>query len=373
MLIPFFTQWGGLTLSQVFFLQTWFLIWSVILEVPTGVIADWLGRKVSLFLSALIAAIGALIYSSTAALPIFLLGEFLFALALAFQSGADHAFIFDCLKADGREKEANRIVGRSESIGLFALAIAAPLGSLVGGAIGPRFAMMLFSLPALLGSIVLLTLKEPPQGDSVSESKRFVSIFKHGLAIIVGRRRIQWIALDLAAVASLSFLMIWLYQPLLTKFSVPLVWFGFIHTGLSLSQIIALNLYPRLAKAFTTRGLLSITAVLPAIFFLVAAVTTSLPLLIMSMMLVTGLGLTRQPLVAVELNNMIPAPQRATVLSFVNLSRRVIRAAIMPAIGFFADRDLSVTLFIIGTALLLFFAFRTMVINIYQKPAMERL
>ena len=301
-----FLHYGeGLTLSQVFFLETWFLVWSVILEIPTGVIADWLGRKVSLFLGALIVTLGALIYSSIPTLPIFLLGEFLFALALAFQSGADHAFIFDYLKADHRETDANRIVGKIESIGLIAMTIAAPIGSLIGASFGPRFAMMAFSLPALLGFLTLLTLKEPPRGETISESRRFLNIFKKGVSIISGRRKIQWITLDLAVVHSLSFLMIWLYQPLLMALAIPIVWFGFIHTGLALSQVAALQAYPKLEKIFSSRKLLSVTAILPAVFFLVTAITKSLPLAIASMMIVTGIGLTRQPLVTKELNEMI--------------------------------------------------------------------
>lgn len=367
-LIPFFTQWGGLTLSQVFFLETWFLVWSVILEVPTGVIADWLGRKVSLFLGALTVTIGALVYSSIPTLPVFLLGEFLFALALAFQSGADHAFIFDSLKADRREADANRIVGRSESVGLLAMTLAAPIGSIIGSNFGPRFAMMAFSLPALLGFLTLLTLKEPPRGETASESRRFLDIFKKGVAIISGRRKIQWITLDLAVVHSLSFLMIWLYQPLLMKLAVPIIWFGFIHTGLSLSQIAALHAYPKLEKIFSSRKLLSVTAVLPAIFFLVISVTKSLPLAIASMVIVTGFGLTRQPLVTIELNEMIPGAQRATVLSFVNLSRRLLRAVVMPVAGILADRSLSLAFFGIGVVLLVFFLFRTVVLSVRENP-----
>lgn len=367
-LIPFFTLWGGLTLSQVFFLETWFLVWSVILEVPTGIIADRFGRKVSLFLGALTVAVGSLVYSSIPILSVFLLGEFLFALALAFQSGADHAFIFDSLKADHREIDANHIVGKSESVGLLAMTIAAPIGSLIGGSFGPRFAMMAFSLPALLGFLTLLTLKEPPRGETISESRRFLDIFKKGIAVISGRRKIQWIALDLAVVYSLSFLMIWLYQPLLMKLAIPLVWFGFIHIGLTLSQIVALHAYPKLEKIFSSRKLLSATAILPAIFFLVIAATKSLPIAIASMVIVTGLGLTRQPLVTRELNEMIPGAQRATVLSFVNLSRRLLRAIVMPIAGLLADRSLPLAFSSIGVVLLVFFLFRTAVLSVHESP-----
>ena len=59
-LVPFFTKWGGLELSQVFYLNAWFMLCSFALEVPTGVIADFFGRKVSLALGGLVAAGGVL-------------------------------------------------------------------------------------------------------------------------------------------------------------------------------------------------------------------------------------------------------------------------------------------------------------------------
>ncbi|HNQ17454.1 MAG TPA: hypothetical protein PKH60_05130, partial [Candidatus Woesebacteria bacterium] len=37
-LVPFFTEWGGISLFQVQILQSWFMFWLFVLEVPTGAI-----------------------------------------------------------------------------------------------------------------------------------------------------------------------------------------------------------------------------------------------------------------------------------------------------------------------------------------------
>ena len=44
-LVPFYTQWGHLSLTQVQLLQSWLMIWIFILNAPTGAIADIVGRK----------------------------------------------------------------------------------------------------------------------------------------------------------------------------------------------------------------------------------------------------------------------------------------------------------------------------------------
>ena len=40
-LVPFFTDWGGINLTQVQILQSWFMFWMFILEIPTGAVADF--------------------------------------------------------------------------------------------------------------------------------------------------------------------------------------------------------------------------------------------------------------------------------------------------------------------------------------------
>ena len=53
-LVLFFTEWGGITLQQALILQSWFMGWMFLLEIPTGTVADYFGRKISLVLSQVI-------------------------------------------------------------------------------------------------------------------------------------------------------------------------------------------------------------------------------------------------------------------------------------------------------------------------------
>jgi len=39
-LVPFYTQWGGLTLTGVMLLNAWFMAWNFALEIPTGAVAQ---------------------------------------------------------------------------------------------------------------------------------------------------------------------------------------------------------------------------------------------------------------------------------------------------------------------------------------------
>ena len=71
-LVPFFTDWGHITLFQVQILQSWFSVWVFVLEVPTGVIADKIGRKHSLTLGSIFLAVATVLYGSIPSFTIFL-------------------------------------------------------------------------------------------------------------------------------------------------------------------------------------------------------------------------------------------------------------------------------------------------------------
>jgi MFS family permease len=102
-IIPFFREWGGLSFVQIFGLQTWFMLSSFLMEVPTGAVADRFGRKVSVALGGFLLATATLLYGAVPRLAVFVAAEALFAVAIALISGADEALAYDSLLASGRE------------------------------------------------------------------------------------------------------------------------------------------------------------------------------------------------------------------------------------------------------------------------------
>ena len=107
-LIPFFSDWGGISFTQIMLLQSWYAFWIFALEIPTGAIADHFGRKTSLVLGALSTILAVLVFSTFPAFAFFLLGEFLWALGDALMSGADEALVYDSLKNVGHETRSKK-------------------------------------------------------------------------------------------------------------------------------------------------------------------------------------------------------------------------------------------------------------------------
>ena len=159
-LVPFYTTWAGLTLTQVLLIQSWFMIWIFLLEVPTGAVADYLGRKTSLVMGASVNALAAVVYAWKPSFAFFILGEFLWAMSVALISGADQALVYDSLKKNKKEHTAKKILARIRTAELMALMISAPIGSWIAVKLSPRYSMMFIAIPITLAAIIFKTYRK---------------------------------------------------------------------------------------------------------------------------------------------------------------------------------------------------------------------
>ena len=348
-LTPLFTDWAGLGLFHAYFLQSWFMFWSFVLEVPTGVIADYFGRKHSIAIGAFVVTVGALVYGSFPNFWIFLLGEFIFALGFALTSGADKALLYDALKSANQESQRSKIFSRAYAIKFAAMAISAPIGSVLASRVGINAPMYLSAIPFFAAALISWSIKEPSRNNHTSESKRWLLIAKKGGKFIWQNKLVKWMSIDSILVASAAYYVIWLYQPLLKTQGIGVQYFGWIHGGLVGVEVLVSLLLPFFEKICrSTHTYMRISAILTAIAFLVTALSPSLFTISLFLVIAGGIGLTRRELIATHLNVHIPEDERATILSFVAMAHQVPLIILNPIIGGFADRSLSGALFIVG-------------------------
>jgi len=357
-LVPIYTNWAHISKFQILTLQSWFMLWIFILEVPTGVIADYFGRKYSLALGALVVAFGALIYGSFPSFPIFLLGEFLFAAAFSLMSGADDALLYDALKEEGREGEIKNLAGKAHAMQLTAMLISAPIGGFMAYVFGVNSPMLFCAVPFFIAALIAWTIKEPQIKEKVSESRRYLTIVKEGLSFFYHHKTLRLLALDAIVVAAGAYFVIWLYQPLLQSLSVPIVYFGLFHMIMALSEIIIASYFVQLEKWFGgAKRFLRFGALITSIMFFVVAIFPNIFTVIVFVVLAGGFGLTRLELMTAYMNKLIPSEQRATILSSISMFRRFALVFLNPVVGFIADKSLGWALLFVGIFPLLIFFF----------------
>ncbi|MGF1507270.1 MAG: MFS transporter [Anaerolineae bacterium] len=127
---------AGLNIGQVFIDNAFYTVGTVLFEIPTGVVADTLGRRVSFLLSAAVLVVATLGYVAGSLIDAGLLWFMVFSvflgLGFTFYSGAVEAWLVDALDATGYEGELDNVFARSAQITGAAMLIGAVGGGLIG-------------------------------------------------------------------------------------------------------------------------------------------------------------------------------------------------------------------------------------------------
>jgi MFS family permease len=351
-LVPFFTVWAGISLTQVFLLQSWFMMWVFLLEIPTGTIADRFGRKTSISLACFTAVIAPLVYASYPIFAVFLLGEFIWALGSALFSGANEALIYDTLKKIKQEKLSKKFFAKTRSMHLIALMIAAPIGSLIAQYIGLRETMLFLAAPMFVSFIVSLTLKEPPV---IRKQEKYLKILKDGVKFFTTHRVLKLLALDVVIIHALCWSIIWLYQPMLMQYGVKIVYFGIVHSLLVLSQIVVMNKYSWFEEKLSgKRRYIVFSSIIAGTMLILAGIANHVYIFMGAVIVLTGFGISRRPLFYSYMNKYIPSNKRATVMSTVSMLGTISIAITYPLIGRSAEWSLNYTMIMLGIVVILF-------------------
>jgi MFS family permease len=101
----------GLSLAQIAGLQTMLLWAQLVMEIPTGVLADRFGHRRSYQVALGMVVCSELWFAFSHTYPMFLIAQVIAGTAFAFASGSVDAYIYESLDADGRMQGMQRARG----------------------------------------------------------------------------------------------------------------------------------------------------------------------------------------------------------------------------------------------------------------------
>jgi len=143
---------AGLTNTEAFAANAFFTLGQVIFEVPTGIIADSLGRRTSYLLGTITLAISTLLYlfawQAHASFGFFATTSVLLGLGFTFFSGATEAWLVDALKFTKFKGTLESVFAKGQIVGGFAM-----LAGSVGGGLIAQFSNL--GVPYVLRAAVL--------------------------------------------------------------------------------------------------------------------------------------------------------------------------------------------------------------------------
>ena len=223
-LIFYLQNVAKMSLSHVYVMEAVVVGGFVLLEVPSGALADLIGRKKTIFLGALFQVISKILLV-VAVSPIYAwVSNIFWMFSLSMRSGADEAFLYDSLKEAGREKEYEKIQGRAFSYLLLAIAFC----SLSAGFLSEIHLRLPFivGMPFVIAScFVVLLFKEAPKTEKYSV-KRQKELLKLSWLFVKNHKKIKWIIAFATLIAVSSKVWFFSYNPYFELVDFDLKYYG---------------------------------------------------------------------------------------------------------------------------------------------------
>nr|WP_320051142.1 MFS transporter [uncultured Desulfuromonas sp.] len=160
--VPLFIGANGIDKSGYSVLASIQALAIVFFEIPSGYLADAIGRKKTLILGSVLGALGYMIYALSFSFSGFLLAMVVLGVGQSMISGSDSAMLYETLVAMNKTGEYSRYEGRVIALGSLLETLGAPLGGLLAVA-SLRYPFIAQAVVALIALPAALTLVEPEQ------------------------------------------------------------------------------------------------------------------------------------------------------------------------------------------------------------------
>jgi len=144
----------GLSFTMIGMLIGFGGLCTALLEIPTGAVADVVGRRRSMILSFLAYIASFILLGLTRDVPLLFAAMGLFGVGEAFRTGTHKAMIFDWLAHQGREDEKVKVYGFTRSWSKIGSAVSAVIAAALVFVTGRYSTIFLFSIAPYVANIV---------------------------------------------------------------------------------------------------------------------------------------------------------------------------------------------------------------------------
>jgi MFS family permease len=325
-----FLMGAGLTIFQVMLVNATFSLGQFVFEVPTGVVADTIGRRASLLLCLVTVLVGTLAYLAAAWLHLgivpFIAVSVLLGLGFTFYTGAVDAWMVDAVKHVGYDGPLEPIFARVQAV----FGVSMLLGTIGGGLLGQihlyvpyivRAALLVPTIMVAASSMHEIGFQPRPLRvrELPTEMKRILQEgARYGLHHPVVR------PLMLSSVVAMSFGMFGFYswqRYFLDLLGKELVWVtGLIAALVAFAGIVGNRLVALVSRVVPRRTSVIVLATCVQAAALVASGLLGSFVPVVACYLVSAVaGGVASPVRQSMLNANIPSAQRATIISLDSL------------------------------------------------------
>lgn len=323
----------GFNLTLIGIMAATYSAVSVIMEVPSGILADRWSRRGVLIIAALSLALSSWVASDSYSVVPYIIAMALWGVYDAFLSGTGEAIIYDSLiEAKHDPKEYQQLLSLRQII----IGTSLVLGSLLGAAVvymdGMRLTFALTALPAILAVALLVFFKDTRVQHDGSDAK----IWKHTkntLVVVTHNQKLRPIIISIAAAGVIGAIIGEMYQTWYIAQRMPLELFGFagaiIMCNWMLSGVLA-------ARIKTSRHVLIAGGVI--VVASVVLVVSRYPILTIATQVAAGMTALAVKIRSVsQLHDFLPSKYRAGSASAANMVQRLIFIPVIALFGWISS------------------------------------
>ncbi|MDE2635705.1 MAG: MFS transporter [Chloroflexota bacterium] len=341
----------GLSLVQISLIESIFIGSIFLMEVPTGILADRLGRKWSIVVSTFLVMCAEFLFIFARDFNWYIVYALLTGIGFAFASGAVEAMIYDSLPPENRDEAMKRAMGRVNSYSLIAFVIAPVIGGLIiGDASVKNFipAIALTVVALLIGVIAGLTLREPAI-ETTKEKSGSWELLRDGISLLRRHARLRRLALLVVFTAPFTDAIITtLGPPYLVQNDVSPYAVGVTLSIGSLLGAFTQRYAYKIEEWFGQQRAVAVLILLPGMTYWILAAVTGPFATALIVILMYGTNDMKAPLFSAYQNALIESRNRATVLSLINMLVSLFLALGMPIYAALAAHSLELTFVVMG-------------------------
>jgi len=353
---------AGLNNTEAFAANAFFTLGFMIFEIPTGVVADLRGRKLSYLLGVITLIASTLLYLfmwyRSARFWGWALSSMLLGLGFTFFSGAIEAWLVDALAHTGFKEQLESVLAKGEVVE----GVAMLTGSVAGGIVAQvtnlgvpyviRAVLLVLNLIAALLLMKDLGFKPADEKNPIKEVKLIIaSSIRYGLR----NPPVRWIMLAAPFSGGVTIFAFYAMQPYLLQLWGDQKAYGIAGLAAAIvagAQIAGGLLVPYLGRIFERRTTVLFACELISVPVLALVGLVPKFWLVVPLMVLWGLMFAAiTPVRQAYLNGLIPSEQRATVLSFDSLFSSSGGVVFQPLLGKAADMWSYPTSYILSSAI----------------------
>lgn len=331
-----YLAYKGLSLFEIGLMETVYHISSFSMEIPTGAVADLLGRRVSRILGSIMTIISIVIMIFGQNVFAFALSFFFTALGNNLESGAGEALIYDSLKEIGEEKNYMKIRGRNELV----MQVSKTVSLLIGGYIATLSYEKVYLVALVAASVTAIqtfTFVEPTIGKvkkQASPWQTFIHQITSSFMVLKQNKELLEMILALELFSTFYVTIFFYLQNYLkalgnSEFQIGVI----LSIGALFAAITATQVY-KLEKKFNLNHLIITSIIIAVIAFWGMTLSGIEKYAFIILSAIEGLLFV---VIGDYINRWIPSDKRATVLSFQSMIFSVFMIILFPVVGKLGD------------------------------------